>query len=384
MSADVVDVVVIGDGPGGLAIARSCADLGLDVVVVGPDETWPATYGSWDDASLGIAHQALVSVAPVVAVGTRVHHLAPRYGVFDNGRLRQLLDRDVRRCVDRSTGVQHFEWGSRVRTAGGDSIDARLVFDASGWRPSPMEGPTARQTAYGLVLDERPLCIAGDGVVLMDWRPPTGFDGSTFLYVLGLPEGRWLVEETSLASRVPPGADELQARLAARLGTDLTATSEHVEHVSIPMAPGVPASGPVVKFGAAAGLIHPATGYSVAASLQAAHRVAAAAAASLATDQPANRRSALVWQSVWPTELRRVRALHDYGLQALLRLGDDVGLFFDAFFELPTDDWRAYMRVDCRVSDVTTAMWSIFRSVPWATRAKLAAGNPLAFGRLIR
>ncbi|MEZ5248041.1 MAG: lycopene cyclase family protein [Ilumatobacteraceae bacterium] len=75
----------------------------------------------------------------------------------------------------------------------------------------------------------------------------------TFVYLVQLEAGRWLVEETSLARRSPMPIDELRARLATRLGADLTGRAEHVEHVSIPMRPGVPSRlQPTVGFGAAA------------------------------------------------------------------------------------------------------------------------------------
>ena len=95
------------------------------------------------------------------------------YGVVDNAALRAHLDDgvDVRRDV-RDERVRHSEWGSRVVTDAGD-VDARIVVEAAGF--PPMLGrappPAANQTAYGVVVGERPSMYADDDVVLMDLRP---------------------------------------------------------------------------------------------------------------------------------------------------------------------------------------------------------------------
>jgi lycopene beta-cyclase len=281
-----------------------------------------------------------------------------------------------------------------VRTSAGP-FRAGLVVDATGAAPRfvaahsgrNQRGRVPEQTAYGLVVDRRPEVVGGSASVLMDWRQPPGHragDPATFLYVLSLGGGRWLVEETSLARRPAVGHDELRARLAARLGDDLTARAEHVELVTIPMAPGAPSrSQPVVGFGAAAGYVHPATGYSVAASLRGAPRVAAAIADALSADP--RQRSLNVWNAVWPAGQRRSRALHDYGLAALLRMApDELAGFFGAFFRLPTELWSAYLRVDVDPGEVVQAMRKVFMSLPWSMRARLATGSPVPFARLLR
>ena len=45
----VADVVVIGDGPAGSALAASLCHLGVDVALVGPGAPWEATYTTWAD-----------------------------------------------------------------------------------------------------------------------------------------------------------------------------------------------------------------------------------------------------------------------------------------------------------------------------------------------
>jgi lycopene beta-cyclase len=343
---------------------------------VGEGSPWTATYGTWVD-EVPAYREALAAASPIeVVVADRRIALDRIYGVFDNTVLRSCFA-SAPVVAARVTGVRHHLWGSVVDTTAGP-LRARLVVDASGAAPallSPRRGAdrVPRQTAYGLVLDHRPEPVGSAASVLMDWRQPPGAVGPpTFLYVLALPDGRWLVEETSLARAQPVGADTLRLRLVARLGVDLTARAEHVEHVSIPMAPGLPNRGQaVVGFGAAAGYIHPATGYSVAASLRAAPRVAQALVAAVRLDDPAQRALA-AWNAVWPADQRRARALHDYGLGVLLRMSaDELSGFFGAFFDLPTEQWSAYLRVDTSAAAVSRTMTAMFRSVPWHLRRRL-------------
>ena len=62
---------------------------------------------------------------------------------------------------------------------------------------------------------------------------------------------------------------------------------------------------PITAFGAAANLIHPATGYSVVRSLREAPELARAMAAILKKDAPVAEMSAQVWAALWPQEKRR-------------------------------------------------------------------------------
>ncbi len=124
-------------------------------------------------------------------------------------------------------------------------------------------------------------------------------------------------------------------------------------------------------FGAAAGYTHPATGFSVAASLRAAPRVAAALAAAAART-PGRVDPAPVWDAVWPRPLRRTRRLHDYGLRVLLGLDQDaLATFFDTFFELPVDVWAPYLRIDAAPREVMRTMTALLRRLPPGMRRRL-------------
>ncbi len=401
-SVTEVDVVVAGAGPAALALGAACAAVGLDVRTIGPVGPWTATYGAWLDELDGVATDCVAETSAIeVVVGEpsgrgdgSLRRALPRpYCVLDNDRLRRALGTAPH--IDAAVlGVAHGVDHHVVDTTAGRAR-ALVVVDATGATPRLVAARSGRtnvgtapeQTAYGVVLDHRPERIGGSASVLMDWRQPAGHRPgapATFLYVLSLGDGRWLVEETSLARRPAGGHDELRARLAARLGQDPTGRAEHVELVTIPMAPGVPRRAqPVVGFGAAAGYVHPATGYSVTASLRAAPRVATAIVAALESD--ARARSSLVWDAVWPTAHRRSRALHDFGLAALLRMApDELGRFFGAFFGLPVEQWSAYLRVDVEPAEVVQAMRAVFMALPWSMRARLAVGSPLPLARSLR
>jgi lycopene beta-cyclase len=126
-----------------------------------------------------------------------------------------------------------------------------------------------------------------------------------------------------------------------------------------------------VRFGAAAGYVHPSTGFSVAATLRAAPRVAAAIAATAG-------RPEAVAAAVWPPSMRTSRRLHRYGLDVLLRLdAGQLAAFFDAFFELPVARWAPYLRVDASPAQVTLTMAALLRRAPRSVRRRLVV-NPFA------
>ena len=91
--ADVTaDVVIIGDGPAGSALARACHLVGVEALLVGDDADWSATYSTWTDDLADPAAIELVDVDAVVATvstevwayGARSHQLRRAYATFDN------------------------------------------------------------------------------------------------------------------------------------------------------------------------------------------------------------------------------------------------------------------------------------------------------------
>jgi lycopene beta-cyclase len=407
----VTDVVVIGDGPAGSALAQACRRDGIDVVLVGTDDPWSATYSTWLDDL--VDHEAgLVdgdAVADLVsnevwAYGARPHRLQRTYATLDNAALRSALRTDVAHRVGRvarvATESVGRREGHRVELDDGATIRARIVVDATGWpaRFAKHHGnqSPAWQTALGVVLAAPPSGDLGQPT-FMDFRRVVGADGSpssigphgvtTFCYSLPVNDG-WLVEETVLAARPAIEPIALLPRLAARLERhpdSVLADAVRTEYVRIPLGGSRPrADQPIVAFGAAAGYVHAATGFSVSASIRAAPRVATAIAVAL-NSAAGVVDSGTVAEAVWPAPMRRTRVLHDFGLEVLLGLDqDEVRAFFDGFFDLGIDDWSAYLSIDTPPKEVSAVMARLFRSSSWQMRRRLAGRNPAALARLLR
>ena len=53
---ELLDMVVIGCGPAGLALAAESAKLGLKVGLVGPDLPFTNNYGVWEDEFKGTTY----------------------------------------------------------------------------------------------------------------------------------------------------------------------------------------------------------------------------------------------------------------------------------------------------------------------------------------
>ena len=326
----------------------------------------------------------------VRVVGHRAHQLPRSYALLDNPRLHGHLSGRFQQAGGRAvaataSGAQHFTWGSRLHLGDGSSLDARVLIDATGGAGRLVKGggpPAAFQSAYGLVARFREPPIAPGTCTLMDWSPAPGvaFDTAdpTFLYAMDLGDERFLVEETSLARRQRLDTTELSSRLHARLDAAGASPVEVLaeEVVLIPMGGPVPPAQPVVATGAAAGLIHPATGYSVVAGLRAAPVLAGALRAAVDAGQDPAGLARAGWEAVWPADRRRARRLERYGLDRVMALGGDgVRSFFDAFFSQPADRWAVYLSGTASSAQVGRTMAGVFRSSPWPVRRALAGGR---------
>ncbi len=303
-----------------------------------PWAAWRATYGAWsDELSDGTPCAATADLA---VVWTPHRQLIPRhYSVLDNAALQTSFDlSEVQVLVGTaSADGRNLSDGSPLR--------ARITIDARG----ASTGGRTQQTAYGVVVDRERAdpVLAGADALFMDWRTDHGADPSqppSFLYAIPVGGDRVLFEETSLARR--PGlelaelAQRLDARLAAR-GLMLDG-DEPIERVRFALDTPVPRSEwigrtpAVVRFGAAAPLVHPASGYSVATTLRLAPRIAATIAAGGTTTD--------VQHLIWSPKARAVHALRLRGLRSLCALGPaEVPDFFAAFFALPLDLQRCYL-----------------------------------------
>ncbi|GAB2580965.1 lycopene cyclase family protein [Microlunatus antarcticus] len=376
MGREHTQVAVLGLGPAGRAAASRLAAAGVHVVAVdpSPDRRWTPTYAAWEDELPGwLAPEAVATRtehARAWAVGE--HRLDRTYVVLDTPALQRSLDLQGVRVV---AGTVVDADAHRVDLADGTRLDADLVLDARGTRPSP---DRAAQTAYGLVVENDRAAAAG-GPWFMDWRRDHGAGPDavpSFLYAVPLDAEHTLLEETCLVGRPALGLDELRRRLERRLaarGVELRG-DEPVERVrfSVEADPGTSrgtrrtAADRPVALGARAGVMHPATGYSVAVSLRLAEDVARAAAGGRD-----------VRQVVWPAPARRVQQLREMGLTTLLRLpAAGVERFFAAFFALPPARQRAYLSDRTDPRGTMAAMLRMARTLPPALTV-VAVGSAL-------
>ncbi|GAA3874280.1 hypothetical protein GCM10022243_44130 [Saccharothrix violaceirubra] len=354
-----MDVLVVGGGPAGRALARACVGRGLDTALVdpAPARPWRATYAAWSDELPADARTRSESRAVVVA--TRRHDLDRGYAVLDDRWLRDLDG--VRVLTGRVVG----RTPTTACLADGSVLGAGAVVYAGGTRGH------VHQTAIGVVVGARaarPFVADGEALV-MDWRrpPDAGTPDPTFLYAVPLGDDRVLLEETSLARRPGLPAAELRRRLRSRLAAHRIAVPDGEERVRFPL--DVP---PGDGFGATAGFVHPATGYSVAASL----RLAPVAADALVSGVPVER-------AMWPYRAKAVHALHRFGLDAVLALRPhQVPEFFDEFFDLPATFQRSYLSDRTDLRGTVAAMSGLFRSAKWSLRARLAF--PVRSAKVVR
>jgi lycopene beta-cyclase len=387
---------VAGGGPAGWSAARACARRGLDVVVVDPhpDRTWRHTYGAWCHELPFSGPDALppeVVAAHDVgwAIATRTHRFDDEYAILDTGALQRALNDDGVRVV---RGRVVAAGSGRAVLVDGSECRAGLVADATGALQAlstrRARGRRAEQTAVGVVVDDATAArVTGGRLLFMDWRPRHGIPGwPTFLYAVPLGGGRVLLEETSLARRpglpMPELAERLRRRLrAAGLRDDEIPLDDpaRVEHVRFPVdTPDHRPPGGVVALGAAAPLVHPATGFSVARSLRTATRLADAFVTRsdhVSMVEGADR-AAWARRAVRGGSAGIVHAMRRRGLDVLLRLPPgEVPEFFDRFFALPAGPRRAYLGADDDVAESLRAMLSVFAGLTPRLRGHLIAGS---------
>lgn len=390
------DVLIIGAGPAAIALAASLAEANLHVgglAPIDPAAPWPNTYGIWRDeldalnlAPL-LAHRWTNSVA---FADHRMFALDREYGLFDNGALkRYLLEKCAHGGMVWHTGaaerVEHTATRARVQIRTGEELLARVVVDASGHRPifvqRPFEAAIAYQVAYGIVGIFSTPPVEPRQLMLMDYRndhlPADERSGPpTFLYAMDLGEGRYFVEETSLAHVPALGYDLLERRLHQRLAWhDIQVlTTEHVEHCIFPMNMPLPyRNQPVLGYGGAASMVHPISGYQVGAALRKASAVAAALAEALRRRDASPAAVARAgWHALWPQAEVRKHALYFFGLQALLRFdAEELNRFFAAFFALPRPLWTGYLSDTLTQREVARAMLALFQQAPADIRSRL-------------
>ncbi|MGB7362105.1 MAG: lycopene cyclase family protein [Rhodococcus sp. (in: high G+C Gram-positive bacteria)] len=355
----LTDVLVLGGGPSGRAAAYRLAGSGVGVTLIDrhPDRRWVNTYGTWTDELPDWLPQSVraTTVANPVVVGTRRHVVGRQYTVLDTPRLQQALSHEDITTVAGEVGTASRESATLID---GSVISADHVIDARGSAVGP---GIPEQTAHGIVMSREAASAAMDGAstLVMDWRQDNGSEpGSTpsFLYAVPLDLDTVLLEETCLIGRPGLSGKELSRRLFVRLAARgvSVAGDEPIERVRFAMrAPTERVQGALTT-GTRSPALHPATGYSVAASLRRADRIVDTLTADASVDSAGG---------------RGVAALRSIGANALLSFpGDALAPFFDHFFDMPEHKQRAYLSSDDDVIGLSRAMLTLFSHIDTADR----------------
>eukprot|EP00898_Chlorokybus_atmophyticus_P008220 jgi/Chlat1/839/Chrsp104S01183 len=397
-----VDLAVVGCGPAGLALAAEAAGRGLTVTLIGPDMPFVNNYGVWHDEfqALGLEHTVdqVWQQTECYFNSDQPVRVDRAYARVSRERLRQEL---LRRC--QATGVLYLNSavddavidganGSILICDNGSRITARLVTVCAGaasgkflkYEDSGLD--TGVQTAYGIEAEVEDYPYDKEAMLFMDYRSPAGAhptetSSPTFLYAMPIEGNIVFLEETCLVARPALSFDELKQRLQRRLD----AMGVRVKRVIEEEWSYIPVGGPLpsttqhhVGFGAAANLVHPATGYSVARSLSEAPRLAEAIAAALKDSgshssqvkRPEAARQA--WETLWPRERKRQAAFFVFGMELLLTLDlADTCVFFSTFFKLPESQWRGFLSSSLSSTDLLKfALW-MFAVAPNSMRLQL-------------
>lgn len=388
-------VLVVGAGPAALCMATALARRQLAVTLLAardPWRPWPNTYGIWghelDELGLGFLLAHRWRHCSSVFLGERHNH-GLDYGLIDKdglqGYWRQLCSQHgVRVQQDGAVAIRHHTDHSDVQGASGQSYRARLVVDATGHEPVFVQRPrctaVAQQAAYGVVGRFSTPPIQPGSSVLMDYRnghlsleqqqePPT------FLYGMDLGNGRYFVEETSLAAYPPLPFPLLKHRLEQRLERQgcVVEQVQEVEQCLFPMNLPLPDRRQrVVGFGGAATMVHPASGYMLGSLLRRGPGLADAIAQGLQEGQRGAALSRAAWGNLWSDDLVRRHGIYRFGLEKLMRLGsNDLQTFFHTFFHLPQPLWSGFLTNTLPLSSLTGAMVRLLAAAPWTIRRHL-------------
>ncbi|KAL2611289.1 hypothetical protein R1flu_022981 [Riccia fluitans] len=435
-----VDLVVVGGGPAGLAVAQRVSGQGLSVCCIDPEprSVWPNNYGVWVDEFEAMELLDCLDYtwgsAVVYLDDERKKSLQRPYGRVNRTKLKskmieQCITNGVQFYQSKVKNVTHSKDRSYVVCDDGYVIETAVVLDATGHsrRLVQYDQPfnPGYQIAYGIVaeVDCHPFDL--DKMLFMDWRDshlnkyPELQESNkklpTFLYAMPFSSTKIFLEETSLVARPGVPLEVIQQRMEARLkhlGINVKSIEED-EVCVIPMGgvlPVIPQR--VLGIGGTAGMVHPSTGYMVARTLAAAPIVADSLVKRLggcshphvasesvggeetapSSDQtesqlsPPQARegpsgddiSAGVWADLWPVDRQQQREFFCFGMDVLLKL-DLVGTrrFFDAFFDLDDHHWQGFLSSRLYFWELVGFGISLFAHATNSARAEIVVkGTP--------
>jgi len=410
----VVDLVVVGGGPAGLAVAQQVSEAGLSVCAIDPNPRliWPNNYGVWVDEfeamDLLDCLDKTWSGAVVYIDDKTKKDLDRPYGRVNRKLLKSKM---LQKCI--ANGVKfhqakvikviHEESKSMLICNDGVTVQATVVLDATGFSRCLVQYDKpynpGYQVAYGILaeVEEHPFDV--DKMLFMDWRD-SHLDNDlklkernskipTFLYAMPFSSTKIFLEETSLVARPGLRMDDIQDRMVARLkhlGINVKSIEED-EQCVIPMGGPLPVLPQrVVGIGGTAGMVHPSTGYMVARTLAAAPIVANAIVQYLGSDRGllGDEVSARVWKDLWPIERRRQREFFCFGMDVLLKLDlPGTRRFFDAFFNLEPHYWHGFLSSRLYLPELFTFGLSLFSYASNTSRLEIMAKGTLPLVNMV-
>jgi lycopene beta-cyclase len=149
------------------------------------------------------------------------------------------------------------------------------------------------------------------------------------------------------------------------------AAVSHIEECRIPLDVPLPEPGWPIRFGAAAGMVHPVTGFLLSRIL----RQAPALARSLAcSEQP----ELAAHAALWPGSSQLQARLYRYAVGVVASLGaEDTRAFFRALFSQPEDFVWGYLSDTLSVTELARGMLSLLGSLPSSLQERLAPTGDL-------
>lgn len=308
----MLDLIVVGLGPAGLALAHRAHQRGWNVLGFDPNPEWEHTIGFWIDelpAWLNVPIQG--SCQPRVHANGYSRTIAREYAILDASTFRQRYStfpilRQSAHIIDAHT----------VRAA--TKHTAHMVVDTRGCTNEA--GPF--QQAVG--------CLIPNG---NPWW--MNVHNPTFTYCVPIGQ-QWLTEETILITQTPVPWSELECVLPCP-------PSEHVLFsMNIPKY-----KDHAIPFGARAGMLNPITGYSVGTSWRYIDDV-------------------LDGKYPWRKYSWRIEQMLLKRSQNLL-LNIDQDRFFAEVFQLPDQTLKRFLALG-DLPGTLIGMWKIFSAAPWLRR----------------
>ncbi len=391
---EVLDILILGSGPAALCLASELSKQNLFIKGIStksPNEKWENTYGIWASELEELGLETLLShrwskTVSFFGDGRKGKGNNPTKHSYDYGLINQEAFQNelLKKCKgiewlnETAKQITSENKISEVICFSGLKLKARLVIDASGHNSKFIKRPilkeVAQQSAYGIVGKFSNPPVIKDQFVLMDFRSDhlnnkELMSSPSFLYAMDLGNETYFVEETSLASYPALSQEYLKRRLLSRLKNKGIEVEEvfHEENCLFPMNLPLPyKSQPVLGFGGAASMVHPASGYMIGSLLRRAPLLAEKLATFLEEPEYSSLELASKgWSVLWPYELIQRHKLYQYGLQRLMSFDESkLRSFFSNFFKLSTKEWVGFLTNTLPLPKLIYVMSKMFINSP--------------------